>query len=356
MRHDTLGVMPSTFINDIYLTNSIVGFLYAGFQGAFASLNLLSQLGYLHFNPDELSRVEKCLADVEKWKDDLLRGLPIFSVAWKSPQTVSAKKAFEYLSELKKDLLHTAGRVKKSLVFEDLSTAPEEVKYLIAGLARQAYSRENYVKGFLEFGQSFKHQDVLDTYGPFVPEAEQGIRVAHMFYDIFASHENLRSEFFKGLREEACFLPGVFQAQAHDIAILANSYSHNVTYEKLGIIPQYADSWKSINVAPAVAGYWQAWEFAPEQAATWIEIGLTDPRSAWFWALLGFNPREAFEWGSRGFSPPVARSLIDRGHTPETAIKELEDETVRLKMQQEQQAESPPVETPGTESEDDSGQ
>lgn len=348
--------MASTFINDIYLTNSIVGFLYAGFQGAFAGLNLLSQLGYLHFNPDELSRVEKHLAEIEKWKDDLLRGLPIFSVTWKSPQTVAAKKAFEYLSELRKDLLQTSGRVRKSLVFEDLSTAQEEIKYLLATLARQAYARENYVKGFMEFGQSFKHQDVLNAYGPFIPEAEQGIQVAHMFYDIFVSQENLPPEFYKGLREECCFLPGVFQAQVHDIALLTNSYTQNVTYEKLGIIPQYADSWKSINITPAVAGYWQAWEFTPEQAAPWIETGLTDPRSAWFWTLLGFSPREASEWGRHGFPPPAARSLLDRGLTPESAIKELEDETVRRTMVQEQ-AGPPSVETPGeehhTEKEDD---
>lgn len=330
--------MPSTFINDIYLTNSVVAFLYAGFQGAFAGLNILSQLGYQHFNPDELSRVEKHLGEIEKWKEDLLRGLPILSVTWKSPQTVAAKKAFEDLSELRNDLLHTAGRVKKAVLFEDLSAVPEEVKYLIAAFARQAYARENYVRGFIEFGQSFKHQDVVDAYSGFLTETEAGIRAAHIFYDIFVSEENLFPEFFKGLREECSFLPGIYQAQVHDIALLLNSYTQNITYEKLGIMPQYSDSWKSIDVPPAVAGYWQAWEFAPEHAVPWLEAGMTDPRSARFWTFLGFGPAEALDWARLGFSPPAARAWLDRGYTPESALKALEDEAVRRRIESDQSA------------------
>jgi len=331
--------MSNTFINDIYLTNSIVNFLYSGYQGAFASQNLLSQLGYTKFNPGDVSHIEGQLSQIEKWKEDLLKGLPIFSSTWRAPQTVASKKAFEALSDLRSDLLKTVGHIKKSLLVENLSESEEEVKYLISAFARQAYSRENYVRGFVEFGESFKHQDVVDNYKKFLPQAEQGIQAAHMFLQIFQSEEKPQAVFFKGLYEECIFLPGVFQAQVHDINILRSSYAEAMTYEKLGITPEHIDSWESIKVNPMAAGYWQAWDFTPELAANWLEAQFNDPRSAWFWLNMGFNPGEAREWALAGFFPPAAREWRERGYSLEATLKFLEDQSVRQQVQQREEAE-----------------
>ncbi|NMC63885.1 MAG: hypothetical protein GYA55_12045 [SAR324 cluster bacterium] len=331
--------MGNTFINDIYLTNSIVNFLYAGYQGAFAAQNLLSQLGYKNIDPGEISLIETKLTEIERWKEDLLKGLPIFSSTWKAPQTVASKKAFQTLSELRSDLLKTVGHIKKSLLAEDLAESKEEVKYLIAAFSRQAYSRENYVRGFIEFGESFKHQDVVDNYTKFLPQAEQGLQAAHMFLQIFQSEEKPQAVFFKGLYEECIFLPGVFQAQVHDINILLNSYTEVITYEKLGIIPEHIDSWESIKVNATAAGYWQAWDFTPELAANWLEAQFNDPRSAWFWLNMGFDPGDAREWALAGFFPPAAREWRERGYSLEATLKFLEDQSVRQQVQQRAEAE-----------------
>lgn len=336
--------MTSSFINDIYLTNSIVGFIYAGYQGAFAAQNILSQLGYKSFNPDDLSRVEHVLSEAEKWKEDLLRGLPIFSTTWKSPQTVSAKKAFEKLADLRKDLLQTVGKIKKILLLQDLPNCPEEVKLLIACFSRQAYARENYVSGFIEFGNAFKHQDIVNAYTPFLTEAQQAVQAAHMFYNIYTSEENLAPVFYKGLSEECSFLPGIFQAQVHDVTLLASSYNMPLSYTQLGINPDHQSEWEQIGINPVVAGYWQAWELEPAIAASWIEVGIGDPKTVWFWKNMGFAPKEAVDWFRYGFLPPNARAWRERGFAPEQAVRTIQDEILKqksiAKFENPQQAES----------------
>lgn len=335
--------MNSSFINDIYLTNSIVNFLHAGYQGAFAGLNLLSQLRYQHFNQEDLTLCEKALVEIDRWKDDLSRGLPIFSASWRSPQTVHSKKAFEALADLRSDLLQSSGRVKKMLLLQDPASSPEEVKYLIAAFTRQSYARENYVRGFIEFGQAFKHQDIIDSYSPFMPDAEQGISAAHMFYDIFVSQENLPPVFYTGLFEECSFLPGIFHSQVHDIHLLLNSYAHEFSYGELAINPQHEEAWRSMEVTPVAAGYWQAWEFDPESASRWLQLGLTDPKAAWFWFSQGFDPDTAFTWAQAGFSPPTARAWRAQGYSPEAALRAIEDEMLRRQEAERVEGATPPA-------------
>ena len=329
--------MNESFLSDVLLTNSITNFLFAGWQGAFASLNILSQLGYLHFNPDDLSKIERYLSSAEKWKEDLYKGLPIFSSSWSSPQTVPAKKAFEHLVDLRSDLQQVVGKIRKILLINDLEHHPEEVRLLIAYFARQAYSRENYIRGFIDLGGSFRFKDLSESYSRVAPEAERSIEIAHAFFNLFMSEETLLPSFYRGLREECLFLPGVFQSQVHDINLLLNSYTTPITYANVGISAVDAQAWHANGINPIAAGYWMAWDFSPDEAPLWLELGVDDPKFGWFWRLMGFRPKEAFEWGRRGFAPPGARDWRDRGLTPDEAIREIQDRMLQQKLESEKQ-------------------
>ena len=51
---------------DLELSNAVVSHLHSNLQGQFAALNILSQLGYADFNPDDVSICQSNIAYVQK--------------------------------------------------------------------------------------------------------------------------------------------------------------------------------------------------------------------------------------------------------------------------------------------------
>ena len=318
-----MNTMGEGLAKSIILSQTVTNFAQAALQGAFAYHNILSQLGFHDFNPDELSKVERYLSKIEVWISDLYEAVPILNADWKKPETSDAKALFECLGYLKVDLLTLAGRVKKIIFLGQVDKNPEDVKLLISAFARFAYSKENYIKGFLKFAEALNDENMINQYNSLLSEASEGINATHLFYSIFTQEEEHLPVFYRGLIEECSLLPGTLRAQAHDINVLFFSLEPEFSFSHTDIPPEQHSQWKEHSFDAKQAGYWYSWEIGVEASKKWLNIGVTDPKRAFFWKLLGFKPRDAKPWIEAGFPPPTARDFRERGLVVEEALEEI---------------------------------
>lgn len=308
---------------DLDISHNVLNYLNAAYQGCFAYLNMLSQLGYHEFNPDDLTRCQEDVAFVTRLTERLNQGNPVFSMIWKTAQTPDAKATIHKLTTLKSELTNLANHIEKILLNPEQFQHEENIKFLIGAYARFAYTNENYIKGFVDFGKSFTIPEIVQTYESLLPQAEQNIQAAHMFFDIYTEQETVPEVFYQSLYEEALFLPGMFRTNIHDINKFLAIYSQPFDFEHTDIPVTQSEEWRVINVDPNLAGYWHAFSFVAKDMIEWMQTGINAPRQAWFWSCLQFSPEAAHPWIQLGFGPPLAREWAAAGFTADEAVDHI---------------------------------
>lgn len=306
---------------DLQLTHSITNYLLACYQGKFAWLNILSRLQFKKLPPEEVGKTEKLFETLNKWINSLWDGTPLFSAAWSEPDSFEADRALSLLMDLVPELSKLAQMIKTILsnTEVDLSARQEEVKILIAAFGRYAYSQDNYVKGFVKFGEIFNQPDIANQYRAYIPTLEEKVKLTHTFLKIF-QNEKPQADFYQSLRAVTTSLPGKFRMYCHDISQLAAVYKGEYTFEMGGIDTAEGQRWMNAGLGPQLAGYWRAYDITPEQSVAWRQIGINTSESAFAWSSLGFTPESCLRWASRNFPPSVAKQWQDAGYDPTSAL------------------------------------
>ena len=278
--------MDENLGQDLELSHNILNYLHANFQGQFACLNLLSQLGFHEFNPDSVAECQSNISYIEKLINNLHQGIPIFSNIWKSPQTQDAKEVMLLLKYSKKELIAFASKIEKILIEPT-------------------------------------HVDLENQYASLLPQAEKNVEAAHLFFDIYTGEAEVPAIFFRSLFEEGLFLPGVLRTTVHDFYRFSATYSGTFDYPMTDIPADEAEEWQVINIDPIRAGYWHAFTMSARDFVEWVQIGVTVPRTAWFWKCLLFEASEAAPWFRFGFQPPTAREWVTSNFTAEEAVEHI---------------------------------
>ena len=315
--------MDENLGQDLDLSNNVLNYMRASFQGQFAALNLLSQLGYHDFNPDSVAETQSNIAYLEKLIYSLHQGIPVFSTIWKTAQTQDAKDVITLLGHAKAELVRFANKVEKVLIEPNLIEDTEQVKLLIGAYCRHAYTHEHYVKGYIEYAKHFTLVDLGKSYESLLPQASKNIEAAHLFFDIYTGEEEVPEIFYRSIFEEGLFLPGVFRTTVHDFNRFIATYKGPFSFEHTDIPPDQAQEWNVINIQPFVAGYWHAFTMTARDFIEWVQIGITVPRTAWFWKCLLFEAMDAAPWNQFGFQPPTAREWANSGFTAEEAMDHI---------------------------------
>lgn len=290
------------------LVHGTLNFLHSQLQGAFAELNMLSQLGYHGFNPDKLVATETSLTKVEQALVEFYNG--------KQDQDFK-----DMIPDIQQDLLRLAGRVRRILAESTLKDSPDDIRVLIASLARSAYTKDHLTRGILDYARFTQNRPLFEQFAASQPEIIRNLEGCHLLFSIFTEEEEPMPVFYKTLIEEGSRLPGQFRTQAHEGALLF--FAENFSFAHTDIPESDIPAWESINLPPQVAGFWHAYLISPAHASEWIQSGIPQPQEAWFWSQLGFLPIQAKPWKERGFPALVAKDFVDRGYTPEGAIEEL---------------------------------
>lgn len=269
---------------------------------------MLSQLAYHGFNPDKLTSTEASLTNIEQ-----------ALVAFYNGQHEQDFR--EMIPEIQQDLLKLAGRIKRILSESTLKDSPDDVRVLIAALARSAYTKDHLTRGILDYARFTQNKPLFDQFATSEPDVRRSLEGCHLLFSIFTGEEEPKPVFFKTLLDEGATLPGLFRSQAHEGALLFSA--ENFTFANTDIPEADIPAWESINVPPQVAGFWHAYLISPALASEWIQSGIPQPQEAWFWSNFGFLPVQAKPWKEKGFPVLVAKDFLDRGFTPEGAIDEL---------------------------------
>lgn len=312
---------------DRLVTHSITNYLHASFEGKFAALNILSQLKSQEFKEDELLKVQQLLNKTHAWNEQLFHDECLFSASWTTPETFEAQNALDLLKAQKQELHPISAELARMLSLPSLPSN-DEIKRLIAYFARYAFSRDNYVRGFIDYGKAFDLLDMVQRYEQFAAvtefEVHRAQELSQMFRVAEMTIEKTPTE-FTGLLFAACSpLPGVFRAHIHDINQLNAQFLGGLTFQNAEFSKSEAEEWQLAGFNPLNAGYWRAYGFTPDSAVPWNQVRVSDATVALEWIGLGFDAQSAEGWLLEGFPPPVAALWQRRGYQVDEALKMLQ--------------------------------
>lgn len=310
---------------DLLQTHTFTNYLNAGYQGQFAFLNVLSRLQHSLASPASVTRSREALAKIAAWTADLWKGISLFAANWQTPQTFEAQKALSMLEDLKADLGLISSNVLAVVSAEQATYTEDQLKYLLAALARSLYSKDNYLRGFVDYGKAFNAPDMINQYTPMVQRCSDEIALMHSLMNSYKEGKIDNQEAFRlDLRYRAFLLPGVFRSQMHDICQLTATYKGGLTYELAGIEQSRAEKWAQLGCPPQIAGYWEAYFIAPEEAFAWTGAGIREHETAAAWRLHGFTPATVEPWLKLNYPPAIAMRWAQAGFTAEKALEHIQ--------------------------------
>lgn len=315
--------MPVSLSTDLLASHALVNFVHAEYQGAFAFLNMLSQMGFRAFNPDDLSRTQKALAVTDKWSAAALNGACILNLNWTQPNTPECKHAFSMLVELKRLLAGHAVRVVKILQNSSLQTRSEELKFLIAALAHCAYAEDNYTHGMMKFAEKYQAIDIQAHYRTLEQSSSARLDTIHFLFELYMRPEEPAPIFFQSMREEALRLAAAFKTEIHEINYLLATFAPEFTYELAEIPADQSITWESHQIGAREAGYWIAYDFDAESAQAWRISGIMHAKEAWMWRQLGFDAGDASAWSEYGIAPAIAQEWKANQFSPAQAAERI---------------------------------
>lgn len=313
---------------DLFKTHTILNYLNASQQAKFSFLNILSQLGET-VNPDELHKTKTVIDKSAAWLQLLWKEEPLFAASWERPETFDSQKALDFLEQLIADLTGLVAKLIGLLASEEEIKATHDTRFLIAAIGRLSYARDNYIRGFVDFGKRFKKTDMVTEYSGMLPGIADELATAHNLLNSYRQDQNQGPGFFSRVRYEAMRLPSSFRMHIHDMRQLVLPYKGiPLSFEAFDVTEERAAGWKQLGVSPVLAGYWEAHFIAPEEASVWGQCGIIDFNLAGLWKIHGFlpkdtkpwldvklNPFEAMIWRQSGFGAKAARENIDAGIT-----------------------------------------
>ncbi len=318
--------MTSDSKKDQVASHAVVNYLYSGHQGRYAFLNALQKMESAEFAEEALEECKRLILEIRLLREQLLKGQCIISASWTSPLTFESKRAVELLTALRAELLQCASAVGLALLSRDLDKEPDSARRLIAGLARYAYTKDHFVKSFVQFGETQKLPELVERYTNGLQGAAADLAFAHDYLNGFlALKDGDNSEFMRSLVLNTIKIPGTLRAQAHEILQITAVFSGGFGFESLGLSDDLTSAWKGIGASPTLAGYWNAYEFLPEEAFEWTKNGFGAFEAALMWRFLQFTPAEARSWAERGFVPLVASQWRASGHSAESATHEIKE-------------------------------
>jgi len=329
---------------DASISHAIISYLNASYQGKFAYLNLLKQVDHPAASQKALEETRAKLEKVSDWSQELLSGATLFSATWTTPETFEARKAMEYLRELVKDLDTFSAEVKDIYKSAVVGQTPDHFKFLIAAFGRFAYSRNNYIKAFIEFGEAFRFPEMVEQYRGLLANSEGDLNLTNEFLEHLEEKSEPEPVFYAALDASTGPLPAIFLTHCHDIRQLIGQFSGGFTFESANFSKEDAYAWSMKGFDPVVAGYWTAYEVSPDSAKSWCDVGMTDPAVAVEWDRFNFLPETAVAWLQAGFPAGVAERWARFGYGPDKSLSLInqgvkDPEELEAKAQKEEKQE-----------------
>ncbi len=314
--------MSSDLAKDRFVSHSILNYLLASYQGKFSATSALLLMGYSDLNEEDLSKIQSTLARIMGWQNLLRKDECLFSASWTSAETFDSQNALHLLTALKPDLYQLSLDLIQVLTLKELPST-DQVKFLLAGLARSVYAKDTFIRGHIDYGLFFGLPDIAQRFSLALPVSEDEVEQVHKLLNVFrASLENshrLEEDFYRSLYFVSMELPFSFRSHIHDINQLLSQFEGEFDFQAAEFVPAEASQWQEAGLGPVPAGYWRAYNVGPEEAKAWSEAKFVDASVAYRWKTLGFSPDSGSPWLANEFSPDYAALWAASGYTPDKA-------------------------------------
>lgn len=334
--------------SDLIYTHRVINYIQASFQGRFAMLNIFSQTGHRLFNQAEVEKTQRILKTIRSWEQELLNRRLIFPISQIGNPQNEHKEALEYLRSIKPELESLAKKVKEILTSESMMVEIQDAFLTLAAYGRFAYCRDNYVRGFIRFGEKIGDEYLKGNFTFYLEEAKESIETINSLLALLKRNDNqLATQELQFLSFNVRTLAGTFRSHVHDITQLLFGPAVELSYEKAGFFRAEAEAWSMAGYHAIEAGYWRAHEISISEAEEWRAYDLVDPtlvaewKSAGFpaevaaeWIAVLFQPILAIRWANQGFSPREAAALVMSGfevpsEIPEDQVQEVIEEAFK---------------------------
>lgn len=313
--------MPDQKLRSQIVSHRVLNYLNAAYQGRFAFYNILSQLKHPRFSLDEIKGTKASIGRINAWLDTLWEGGLLFDEAKITRQTPDALAALETLEGLLPELSDLAHEIKRIFGQESFAENVEDVAFIVAAYGRNAYARDNYVRGFLEFGRIFNDPDLVSSWKQQLDFVTAEVKQANEFMLMLKENRVESPRIYEHLKFLARTLPGIFRAHTHDIRQLLCTYRWDFNFDKAAIEKHEARLWERAEIGAVEAGYWRAHGFNPDETAEWKKYEIIDPLVASEWLTTGFTPPLAEKWIRQQFSPLLALQWQLEDYHPEQAAE-----------------------------------
>jgi len=191
-----------------------------------------------------------------------------------------------------------------------------DVVELAGFYAGHAYSRDNYIRGLIKYGEVYNIPEVADRWRQQLRSTSQDIQVAKQFFATLQQQVEPLEQIMTALQQDSILLPGIFGCKSVDIQHIEGMRSGHFDFDSLGIEADDKGQWLQHGFDPLNAGYWSAYGFDAESAIDWIRGGLPYPGWAAGFFFRGIDCMEACEWNDLGVAPPEAEKLRNSGTSP----------------------------------------
>lgn len=297
-----------------YLCHAILNTLFAGLQGRYARLNMLSKFYPTPEIDWELSITSNNIDALSLWIKELWAGHALDFSKEDSALTGPAKNALKELTELKSELitcLENSIEIIANLNKRELDH--QEAVTLTSLLVQRAYSREHYIRGLIDYANYCNNAQESELWKQHMNSCFSEMTSAHTMFEELLVCDEPNNRLSEEIIEECRFLPALLTCQIHDInqiSVIRNGKFEHQDIELPGCNPE---QWKVAGIPPEHAGYWHAYGLTPDDVYRWIDHGFYEPSQAGCWYQYGFTPEKALEWSIQGFAPKEAATCVNAG-------------------------------------------
>lgn len=307
-------------LHDLDYTHRIINYIQASFQGRFAMLNIFSRTGHRLFKQAEVEKTQKIIKELHGWEQEMYEKRLLFPISNAHSPTNQHKQALEYLRAIKPELESLAKKIKEILTTQSMFTDPQDAFLLLATFARNAYCRDNYIRGFIRFGEHTADRSLTENYKRYLFDAKDHVEAINELLTLLKKNDNIFApEHTEYLSFLVRTLAGVFRSHVHDINQLLTGPAEPFTYERAGFFRAEAEAWGTAGYPPVEAGYWRAHELSIAEAEEWKSFEIVDPSLVSDWKTAGFPPDIALQWIQVWFAPILAIRWANEGYSPREA-------------------------------------
>jgi hypothetical protein len=304
--------------NKIYNHQILIN-LKSAFQGKYAELNILSQIGTNIELKDEIEHTALILQNIERWQANLNQGILVYGDDVNELDLEASKTCFQLFEYLSKELEEKAFKIKKIQSSTEPHTPYNEIVELIANLSRFVYCIESFLVMQKEFRINFSEKKETEDLDELIKNYRNMFLVIDEFVQASKKLDEQGERFYSLLKYHSRLIAGFYRAHVHECKVLMLGSRGFLSYKDANFYKAEAIEWEKFKFSATEAGYWRAYEINPGDAREWMALGMSQAIDAASWLTSGFTPLTAKQWLDVWFTPILALTWTLGGYSPREA-------------------------------------